>query len=111
MPFTKVFPDKNQIHIKIDKLIPFDNRPLEWFSKGQRFQDMLDEVRGIGIQQPINVRHIPNGKYEILNGHYRVAAAKELGFSAVPALVLEGLTDEIALSYVSDTNPIGLLLK
>ncbi len=111
MPFTKVFPDKNQVYIEIDKLVPYKNHPLEWFSKGQRFQNIVHEIRGTQIYQPINVRPIPNGKYEILNGHYRVAAAKALGISVIPALIYEELTDEEALSKVSDSNPIGLLLK
>lgn len=111
MPFTEALPDKNQIDIELDKLVPFKGYPLEWFSKGQRFQDMIDEICETGICDPIYIRPLPNENYEILNGHYRVAAAKELRLPTIPAIVLESLTDEDALSYVSDTNPIGLLLK
>lgn len=111
MSSKKVLPDENQADVELDKLVPFKNHPLEWFSKGQRFLDIVDETRRTGVCDPIHIRPIPNGLYEILNGHYRVAAAKELNFPTVPALILEGLTDEDALSYVSDTNPIGLLLK
>jgi len=111
MPFTKVLPDKNQINIEIDKFVPFKGYQLERFKKGQRFQDMLDEIPEHKIYCPIHVRPISNGKYEILDGHYRVAAAEELKIRTIPAQVYEGLTYETALSHVSDTNPIGLLLK
>lgn len=120
MQFTKVSPNKDQINIAISDLVPFGNHPFEWFTKGQRFEDMLEDMiqdkdgeypHVIGVLQPIIVRPSTNGKYEILNGHYRVAAAKKLQLDTVPSLVLEKLTDNEALSYVSDVNPIGLWVK
>lgn len=110
MPFTKVHPHKDQVEIGIDKLVPFANHPLDLF-RGKRLAEMVDSIRTIGIGQPIIVRPFADGKYEILNGHYRVAAAKELKLNTVPAVILEGLTDVEAKLHVSETNPIGLLLK
>ena len=57
------------------------------------------------------MRPADDGSYEILNGHYRVAAAKKLGWEAVPAIVLPVLSDEETLEYLSDTSPVGLLKK
>ncbi len=111
MLFIEIPPDTKQINVNIDNLVPFKNYPLEWFNMGQRSKDMFDIIREQGVRKPINIRPISNGKYEILNGHYRVAAAKELNIPTIPAWIHEGLTDEDALSYVSKLNPIGLLLQ
>lgn len=110
MSFKKVYPDKDSVEIEIDKLVPFDGYPL-YQLKGQRFTDMVENVKTNGIVRPIIVRPSHDGKYEILNGHYRVAAAEVLEIDSVPATVLEGLTDEQALLYVSDTSPLGLLIR
>lgn len=110
MSFKKIFPNKNQIEIEISKLIPFGNHSFDLF-KGQRLEDMRNDIINRGIYEPIIVRPVTDGKYEILNGHYRVAAAKKLKLATVPALIYYELTDDEALSYVSATNPIGLLVK
>lgn len=60
---------------------------------------------------PITVRSAADGKYEILRGHYRIAAARKLKQTTIPVLIEDDLTDEEALDLVSDTNPIGLALK
>lgn len=60
---------------------------------------------------PITVRPVADGKYEILRGHYRIAAARKLKRTTIPVLIEDDLTDEEALNLVSDTNPIGLALK
>ena len=42
--------------------------------------------------------------FEILAGHNRINAAQLAGLSTVPAVVLEGITDEQAMVYVVETN-------
>ena len=101
---------KNQIEVGIDSLIPFDHYPLKQF-EGRRLEEMIADIGSAQICDPIIVRPADDGKYEILNGHYRVAAAKKLKVAKVPAVILTGLSDEEALEYLSDTNPVGLLKK
>lgn len=132
--FTKAPKHKDQVEIELEKLIPFGHNPVAWF-QGQRLDEMIEEiseyapittidgqvvrgnVTGIRILSPIIVRPATDDQYEILDGHYRVMAARELSDSLqlqsvkIPAIIKEDLTDEQALSELSDTNPIGLLLK
>jgi hypothetical protein len=110
MTFDEKYIQENQIKIEIDNLISFDYYPLKHF-RGRRLEEMKEDIRSAGICDPIIVRPADNANYEILNGHYRVAAAKELEWKSVPAVVLSGLSDEKALEYLSDTNPVGLLKK
>lgn len=44
-------------------------------------------IRAVGIIQPINVRHTPEGTYQIVTGYKRVLVMQELARQAVPALV------------------------
>lgn len=92
---------------KLDNLFPFEGHPFNLY-EGQRFLDMVESVRANGVLVPIVVRPYAKeeGKYEILSGHNRVAAAKEAGISGVPAIIRRGLTDEEALLIVTETNLI-----
>lgn len=99
------------VKIEIDVLVPFFDYPFDSFEKGKRFEDMVSDISVNGMERPIIVRCLGNMKYEILDGHYRVAAAKKLDWITVPALVLGELDDEEAFEYVSNINPVGLLKK
>ncbi len=46
-------------------------------------------IRAVGIIQPINVRHTPEGTYQIVTGYKRVLVMQELGRQSIPALVHE----------------------
>ncbi len=46
-------------------------------------------IRTVGIIQPINVRHTPEGTYQIVTGYKRVLVMQELGRQSLPALVHE----------------------
>lgn len=90
---------------ELGNLVPFDGHPFNLY-EGQRFIDMVESVRANGVIVPIVVRPYAKeeGKYEILSGHNRVAAAKEAGITGVPAIIRKGLTDEEALLIVTETN-------
>ena len=132
-PFRSFRRDKQFVEIDLDKLVPFGNYSFSLF-QGQYLDEMISEiatyewdvdsegniksyiVTGITISKPIIVRPVGDDKYEILDGHYRVAAARKLRSKwkldsvKIPAIIKTGLTNEKALSYVSELNPIGLLL-
>jgi len=94
------------LQISIEQLVPFANHPFSMY-EGQRLADLVESVRENGIITPIVVRPIDGGDtYEILSGHNRVAAAKEVGLETVPAIVREGLTDDEAMFIVTETNLI-----
>lgn len=53
--------------------------------KGREFDEMVASVGQLGVLQPIIVRKV-KGKFEIVAGHRRVAAAKAAGLFAVPGI-------------------------
>ena len=91
--------------ININLLVPFKNHPFKPY-EGQRFMDMVESIRANGVLAPIIIRPASDGKFEILSGHNRVAAAKEAKLQTVPAVVCGGLTDDEAMFIVTETNLI-----
>jgi ParB family chromosome partitioning protein len=89
--------------INTNRLLPFPNHKFKPY-EGQRFEDMVESIRFNGLFNPIIVRLVDDGMYEILSGHNRVNAAKEAGLDTIPAVIREGLTEEDALLIVTESN-------
>lgn len=88
--------------IKINTLIPFENHPFK-VRTGEEQTELLESIRTNGTLVPIIVRSSSAGKYEIISGHRRVEACKELGIDTIPAIVKE-LTNEEAIITMVDAN-------
>lgn len=78
----------------------------------QPLQELANSIRMEGILQPLIVRPLSNGKYEIIAGERRYRAAKIAGLIEVPAIIRE-ICDESALAFGilenlqrEDLNPI-----
>ena len=88
--------------IKIDSLIPFENHLFKERT-GEEQAELVESIRTTGMLVPVIVRPLLRGKYEIISGHRRVAACKELNIDTVPAIVKE-LTKEEAVITMVDAN-------
>jgi ParB family chromosome partitioning protein len=86
--------------INLEKLVPFTNHPFKLY-EGERFDEMVESIKNFGVIVPIVVRK-KGIKFEILSGHNRVNAAKEVGLDEVPAVIKEGLTEEEAILIVTE---------
>ncbi len=94
----------NQVSkIPCDDLIEYRNHPFTTYD-GERLEDMVASIKANGVIVPIIARPIENGKYEILSGHNRTKAAKLAGLITVPAIIKNGISDEEAELYVTETN-------
>ena len=67
-------------NISIDLLVPFENHPFKKRS-GIEQQELTESIKENGLLEPIIVRSFPACKYEIISGHRRVEACKELGIT------------------------------
>ena len=110
MSSMKESPENIWDEIELDKLIPYKNHQFQQY-KGLLYTNILESVKTDGVRFPVLVRPAANGKYELLDGYYRVVAAKELGFDTIPFFVSKELTDEEAIDYIYDSSPFGLLIK
>jgi len=75
----------------------------------EALQELANSIRAQGIIQPIVVRHIPGGRYEIIAGERRWRAAQMAGLSEIPAIV-RTIPDEaaIAIALIENIQREGL---
>ncbi len=92
--------------LSLPDLVPYRNHPYKLY-EGERKQDLVESIKRHGVIQPIIVRELRPGQYEILAGHNRAAAAKEAGLERIPAIVKPAcISDEQAKAIVHITNLI-----
>lgn len=98
--------------IKIDKLQDFKDHPYK-VQNGESMEELKASIREVGILNRILVRPLDDKdeKYEIISGHRRVKAAKELGMKEIPAIVYPEIDrDEATLLMVDSNNQRETLL-
>lgn len=74
--------------LPISQVEPGLNQPRKRFD-AQQLDDLADSVREQGIIQPLTVRRLSSGYYQIIAGERRWRAAKQAGLSEVPAVVIQ----------------------
>lgn len=95
----------------IADILPSRDQPRKLFSK-HSLDELAASIREQGVIQPLIVRRIEGGKYELIAGERRLKAAKLVGLSRVPVVVTEIVPEkvfEIALIeniQREDLNPI-----
>ncbi len=97
--------------LKIESLQPGKYQPRTRMDEAALTQ-LADSIRAQGVMQPILVRPLEAGSYEIIAGERRWRAARLAGLSTVPVLV-RGVTDSTALAMAlienlqrEDLNPL-----
>ena len=88
-------------NINIDLLIPFKNHPFKK-RDGIEKEELTESIKENGLLEPIIVRSFPAGKYEIISGHRRVEACKELGITSIPVLY-QGLMEFTEMKQLTPT--------
>ena len=81
--------------LRISDIEPNKNQPRKTFNT-ENLQQLADSMREHGVIQPIVVRSLPNGNYQITAGERRWRAAKMAGLTDIPVLIRDDLTDEQA---------------
>ncbi len=74
--------------LPISQVQPGLNQPRKRFDE-EALADLTDSVRTHGIIQPLTVRRLSSGYYQIIAGERRWRAAKAAGLKEVPAVVIE----------------------
>ncbi len=74
--------------ISIYKVEPNPDQPRRSFDE-EALQALADSITAHGILQPLTVRELPGGYYQIIAGERRWRAARMAGLHEVPVLVIE----------------------
>ena len=97
--------------LPLHKVEPNPDQPRRDFDE-EELQALADSVATHGIVQPLTVRELPNGYYQIIAGERRWRAARLAGLSEIPAVIIEAddkKTMELALIenlQRQDLNPV-----
>ncbi|NBR27414.1 MAG: ParB/RepB/Spo0J family partition protein [Betaproteobacteria bacterium] len=100
-----------QSELKIDQLQPGKYQPRSYMDDAA-LKELAASIKAQGIMQPILVRPVPGGKFEIIAGERRWRASRIAGLESVPVLVRE-VPDNAALAMAlieniqrEDLNPL-----
>lgn len=74
--------------LPIYKVEPNPDQPRQIFDQ-EELQALADSIAVHGIIQPLTVREMPNGYYQIIAGERRWRAARMANLSDVPAVIIE----------------------
>ena len=85
-------------YVETSQITPKPGQPRKYFDM-EALSDLASSIAAHGILQPILVRDLKNGSYEIIAGERRWRASKLAGLSEVPVIIMEA--DEIAASQIA----------
>ena len=80
-----------------EAILPNKNQPRKNFD-GDALESLAESVRQNGILQPLLVRAIPGGLYELIAGERRLRAARLVGMGEIPCVILQ-VSDEKSAVY------------
>jgi len=78
----------SKLLLPLSQIEPCSSQPRKNFDEAA-LSDLADSIREHGIIQPLTVRKLASGYYQIIAGERRWRAARMAGLSEVPALVIE----------------------
>jgi len=97
--------------VPIDRLRPGKYQPRSRMDEAS-LEELADSIREQGIMQPILVRPVDGGRFEIIAGERRWRAAQRAGLAEIPVLV-KSVPDQAALALAlieniqrEDLNPL-----
>src|SRR5687768_12522989 len=83
------------IELDVAKLQPGKYQPRTHIDDGA-LQELADSIKSQGVMQPILVRKLTPGQYEIIAGERRWRAARMAGLTRVPSLVRDVPNEAVA---------------
>lgn len=97
--------------LRISMIEPKVDQPRRIF-EGEALAELADSIAAHGVLQPILVREIADGHYQIIAGERRYRASKMAGLTEVPVIILD--KDDLETAQISlieniqreDLNPI-----
>ncbi|MGW0930395.1 ParB/RepB/Spo0J family partition protein [Streptomyces sp. NPDC002644] len=72
--------------LPLDAITPNPRQPREVFDE-DALAELVTSIKEVGLLQPVVVRQIGSGRYELIMGERRWRACREAGLEAIPAIV------------------------
>ena len=97
--------------LPLHKIEPNPDQPRRDFDP-EELEELAESIRTHGVIQPLTVREMPNGYYQIIAGERRWRASRLAGLEEIPAVIIEA-DDKKAMELAlienlqrSDLNPV-----
>ena len=99
----------NSLDIRIDKIQVNPTQPRTNFDTNE-IENLTISIKDLGINQPITVRKIDSGNYEIISGERRFRASKKAGLNTIPCYIkgVDNETDLLKMSLVENIQRVDL---
>lgn len=92
----------NTDYISINSIRTNPNQPRRVMDR-EKLEELARSISLYGVLQPISVRRINVGEYELIAGERRLRACKNLGMSEIPAIVINAdKTDSAILALIEN---------
>lgn len=88
--------------IPLTEITPFKEHPFK-VKDDEEMEQLKESIRASGVLVPALARPKNTGGYELISGHRRMAACRELGMKTMPVIV-RSLSDEEAVIAMVDAN-------
>ena len=88
--------------IPLNELHPFKEHPFK-IQNDNEMKRLIESIQKFGTLTPALARPLPEGGYELISGHRRLAACQVLGIETMPVIVREMSDDEAVIAMV-DAN-------
>lgn len=89
--------------LRLSDIEPNKNQPRKTFDS-EALRQLADSIREHGVIQPLIVRSLPNGNYQIIAGERRWRAAKMAGLADIPVQIRDDLTEEQSMQIAMIEN-------
>lgn len=88
--------------IPLTELHPFKDHPFK-IQNDEEMKRLIESIQKFGTLTPALARPLPEGGYELISGHRRLAVCQVLGIETMPVIVREMSDDEAVIAMV-DAN-------
>ena len=88
--------------IPLTELYPFRDHPFK-IQNDEEMKHLIDSIQKFGTLTPALARPLPEGGYELISGHRRLAACQVLGIETMPVIIRE-MSDDKAVIAMVDAN-------
>jgi len=104
------------VAIPIKKIGTNPYQPRTNFSD-ENISELAESIKNLGIVQPITVRKVENGEFQLIAGERRLRASKKIGLKTIPSFIKNSNDDEmLEIALVEniqrkDLDPIEIALS
>jgi len=80
--------------VAVERIRPNPYQPRQEF-KDAALDELASSIEELGVIQPITVRALGDGQFEIISGERRLRAARRAGIDRLPAFIRKASSEEI----------------